>query len=651
MEETNETTNNESQPTEQIAPVQPEETNEGTKLDTSESESETKQGSKITRPKFLKNLESYKGFWGDEEEDGESFDDMVSFYEETLDGINEGSVITGKVLDVSKDGVLIDIGFKSEGMVPLYSLEDGLAETIKAGDDLEVFLEAKEDSEGMVVLSREKANKAKVWDKIGEAFDNDEVIEGKVIKKIKGGLTVDIGIPAFLPGSQVDLRPVKNLDKFLGEIIRVKVIKLNKKRGNIVLSRRVLLESDRNMEKKKTLESLQEKNVVEGTIKNITDYGAFVDLGGIDGLLHVTDMSWGRVRHPSEMFSIGDKTKVVVLKFDQKTERVSLGLKQLTPDPWENADEKYAKDSRVKGKVVSLTDYGAFVELEEGVEGLVHVSEMSWTNKIKHPSKVVSLGDEVEALVIDINKENKRISLGMKQVKPNPWIIVEEKYEVGSKITGRVRNLADFGAFIELEEGIDGLVHISDMSWTKRIKHPSEILKKGDVVEAIVLKMDAKNERLSLGLKQVTPDPWKEIENNYSVGNNITRKVVRTSDFGAFVEIENGIEGLIHISEFDSDDKERKSIGELVSISDEVCAKIIRIDTTTRKIGLSVKAYKNAEEKKHIEAYTSDNDEALNRPFHAAFSSESGVVGITGTSAATPEKEDKDNEKDKEKAE
>jgi len=598
--------------------------------------------SRITRPKFLQDLERFDGFGLDKEEDKSDFDEMVSFYEETLEGIEEGEVVNGVVLNISKDGILVDIGFKSEGFVPLNSLEEGLSDTIKVGDTLEVFLEEKEDSEGMVVLSREKANKAKIWDKIGEVFENDEELEGRVIKKIKGGLTVDIGIPAFLPGSQVDLRPVKNLDKFMGELIKVKVIKLNKKRGNIVLSRRVLLESDRNMEKKKTLESLQEGNVVEGIIKNITDYGAFVDLGGIDGLLHVTDMSWGRVRHPSEMFSIGDKSKVVVLKFDQETERVSLGMKQLTPDPWENADEKYAKETRVKGKVVSLTDYGAFVELEEGVEGLVHVSEMSWTNKIKHPSKVVSMGEEVEAIVIDIKKENKRISLGIKQIEPNPWLVVEEKYDVGTKIEGKVRNLADFGAFIELEEGIDGLVHISDMSWTKRIKHPSEILKKGDVVEVIILKIDAKNERLSLGIKQVQPDPWKEIESKYKVGDNLKRIVVRTTDFGAFIEIENGVEGLIHVSEFGGKDKERKNVKDIVAVGDELLSKVIRIDPGTRKIGLSVKAYKDAEERANIEKYS--KVESDNTPFQPVLSSENAekVADISKQQAESDKEESKE---------
>ncbi len=613
-----------------------------------EAPEKVEEGHKITRPKFLKSFDIFKGF-GDEEAEEcfneEAFDEMAMLYEGTLKDIETGEVITGQVIKVTKDEVLIDIGFKSEGSVPVSNFEPGLVETLNPGDDIDVFLEEKEDSEGLVVLSRDKANKARIWDKINEAFENDEIVEGRVIKKIKGGLTVDIGIPAFLPGSQVDLRPVKNLDKFMGETIRVKVIKLNKKRGNIVLSRRILLESDRNMERKKTLETLQEGNIVEGTVKNITDYGAFVDLGGIDGLLHVTDMSWGRVRHPSEMFSVGSKTKIMVLKFDQETERVSLGLKQLTPDPWENADEKYAADTRVKGKVVSLTDYGAFIELEEGVEGLIHVSEMSWTNKVKHPSKVVSLGDTVEAVVLEINKDNKRISLGMKQMEENPWDIVEKKYEVGSRIKGKVRNLADFGAFIELEEGIDGLVHISDMSWTKRIKHPSELLKKGDEVEAVVLKMDAKNERLSLGIKQLKSDPWKIVESEYKINDIITRPITRITDFGAFIEIEDGIEGLIHVSEF-GEEKEGRSLKDIIVLGNKVSTKIIRIDPASRKVGLSIKAYINDEERRNIEEYAKSQE--MSGPFQSVLSREHAdkVADISkGTPEEAPEKSSTEEEK------
>ena len=456
----------------------------------------------------------------------------------------------------------------------------------------------KEDSEGQVILSKEKANRIKIWDDISKKYDNNDVVDGVVVARIKGGLTVDIGLKAFLPGSQIDLRPVRNLDKLIGERLQMRIIKLNKRRGNIVLSRRVLLEEERQRAKEKTLASLAEGQIIEGVVKNITEYGAFIDLGGIDGLLHITDMSWGRVSHPSELFAIGDKVRVMVLKFDQEHERVSLGLKQMTPDPWMDVAEKYPETSRVSGKVVSITDYGAFVELEEGIEGLVHVSQMSWARRTRHPSKIVNIGDTIEAVVFSVDKDKKRISLGMKQIEPNPWTTVDERYPVGSEVEGKVRNLTDFGAFIALEEGIDGLIHISDMSWTQRVKHPSEILKKGQKVRAVVLNVDKENQRLSLGLKQMELDPWTQVQTKYHVGQDVRVKVVKVTNFGAFAELEDGVEGLIHLSELSREkitDPE-----EVVSVSQELDAKIIKIDVETRKIGLSVRAFMEDNERQEV---------------------------------------------------
>ncbi len=429
-------------------------------------------------------------------EDVTSREELEQLYEESLKHIQEGEIVRGRVVHIGRDSVLVDVGYKSEGMIDLDEFPDQ-GRHLQVGEEVDVLLEEKEDSEGQVILSKEKANRIKIWDDISKKYDNNDVVDGVVVARIKGGLTVDIGLKAFLPGSQIDLRPVRNLDKLIGERLQMRIIKLNKRRGNIVLSRRVLLEEERQRAKEKTLASLAEGQIIEGVVKNITEYGAFIDLGGIDGLLHITDMSWGRVSHPSELFAIGDKVRVMVLKFDQEHERVSLGLKQMTADPWMNVAEKYPETSRVSGKVVSITDYGAFVELEEGIEGLVHVSQMSWARRTRHPSKIVNIGDTIEAVVLSVDKDKKRISLGMKQIEPNPWTTVDERYPVGSEVEGKVRNLTDFGAFIALEEGIDGLIHISDMSWTQRVKHPSEILKKGQKVRAVVLNVDKDNERLS----------------------------------------------------------------------------------------------------------------------------------------------------------
>jgi small subunit ribosomal protein S1 len=462
------------------------------------------------------------------------------------------------------------------------------------GDDLDVYLEAKEDSEGLIVLSKEKADKIKVWDVITQAFDKGTPVEGRVVEVVKGGLAVDVGVKAFLPGSQVDLRPVKNLGALVGQMVRAKVIKLNRRRGNVVLSRRSVLEEEREEKKKHTLEVLHEGMVLTGTVKNITDYGAFIDLGGIDGLLHVTDMSWGRVGHPSEIFQVGDQVEVVVLHFDRETGRVSLGYKQKSSDPWEHVEKNYPAGHKAIGKVVSLTNYGAFVELEPGVEGLVHVSEMSWTRRVRHPSKVVNVGDDVEVIVLDVNRGAKRISLGMKQVEPDPWQTIDERYKLGDRVVGRVRNLTDFGAFVELEPGVDGLLHISDMSWTRSVGHPSEVVKKGQEIETQILNIDQDQKRISLGLKQVQPDPWTTVAQRFPMGSRVTGKVVRLTDFGAFVELEPGVDGLLHISQMAHRPISQPS--EIVNVGDELTLLVIRVDPHERRIGLSLKELAHAVE-------------------------------------------------------
>jgi small subunit ribosomal protein S1 len=521
------------------------------------------------------------------------------------DEVAEGEIVKGIIVSVHKDHVLVDVGFKSEGMVPLneFPMINGQP-TVKPGDSVDVLVESRENDNGLIVLSKEKADKLKIWDEISAACERDEVVEGIIVSRVKGGLSVDIGVKAFLPGSQVDLRPIRNLDKLIGEKFKFKVIKFNKKRGNIVLSRRALLEKERDQLKGVTLQKLEEGAVMAGVIKNITEYGAFVDLGGIDGLLHITDMSWGRVNHPSELFQVGDEVTVKVLRFDREQERVSLGLKQIQADPWTTAQTAFPVGSRVKGKVVSLTDYGAFIELVPGVEGLIHVSEMSWTKRVKHPSKIMNIGDEVEAMVLGIDVENKRISLGMKQIEPNPWHTLNEKYPVGAVIKGQVRNITDFGIFVGIEEGIDGLVHISDLSWTTRVKHPSEMYEKGDEVEAVVLNIDAENERISLGIKQLHEDPWSRIPQSYPRGSRVKGKITKITDFGAFAEIEPGVEGLIHVSEIADEhvDDPRKYL----KVGEEKEVMIIDIDGDDRKIGLSIKAVGKAESGVDYRAYLSN---------------------------------------------
>ena len=542
---------------------------------------------------------------GDDDMSMESMD-MKELYEESLRSLQEGEVIVGTVIQVTKDFVVVDVGYKSEGQISISEFLDEQGEVQAAvGDTIDVLLERREDEDGEILLSKEKAAKIKVWDDIRRAYNEGEMIKGTVTARVKGGFTVDIGVPAFLPGSQVDLRPVKDMDSLVNKTFEFQILKYNKKRSNVVISRRAILEEHRQKARELTLKRIQEQDVLDGVVKNITDYGAFIDLGGLDGLLHITDMSWGRVKHPSELIKIGDEVKVKVLNFDAGTERVSLGMKQLQPDPWTTAAEKYPPSARIHGRVVSLTDYGAFVEVEEGIEGLIHLSEMSWTKKIRHPSMVVNVGDEVEAMVLDIDPGNRRISLGLKQVEPNPWDVIGEKYPVGTIIEGKIKNITDFGVFIGIDEGIDGLVHISDLSWTKRVKHPSELFKKGQEVQAKVLKIDRENERFSLSIKHVTPDPWEEIPRKYKVGSRITGTITNVTDFGIFVEVEPGIEGLIHVSEI-SAEKIKTPVGQF-NVGDVVTAKVVNVNRKERKIGLSLRRLEEESDKATIRDYLSSS--------------------------------------------
>ncbi len=529
--------------------------------------------------------------------------ELIEAYDTSFKNINEGEVVIGTVLKVTDNGVIVDVGFKSEGLIALseFRAEDGEL-GVKAGDKVEVLLESTEDSDGYIVLSKEKAERMKIWDSIEKAYRDQSIIEGRVIERIKGGLAVDIGVRAFLPGSQVDLHPVRNLDSLRDEILSMRVIKVNKRRGNIVLSRKAVLEEEYYKQKEETLKNLEEDLVVSGVVKNITDYGAFVDLGGLDGLLHITDMSWGRVNHPSDLFRVGDEINVKILKFDRLEEKVSLGYKQLTDDPWTTIAERCPIGFRLEAKVVSITDYGAFVELEEGVEGLIHISEMTWNKRIKHPSKLLKTGDMVEAEVLDLDTENRRISLGMKQTEPNPWDLIGEKYAINSIVAGTVRNLTDFGAFVEVEEGVDGLVHVSDLSWTKKIKHPSEVLKKGEEVSAVVLNVDAENQRLSLGIKQLEPDKWEEFFSEKQIGDVVPGKIIRLASFGAFVEIKEGIEGLCHVSELD--DKRVENPEDEFEVGQEMDFKIIKMNLLERKIGLSLRALKEGGVREPSWSYT-----------------------------------------------
>ncbi len=511
----------------------------------------------------------------------------------------EEAIVTGTVVKVTDKHVVVDIGLKSEGLIPLEQVLDinGVSK-FQAGDSVEVVVE-REEAEGGYLVSYEKALRHKVWDKLEQAANDKTPVKGMVLSRVKGGLTVDIGIKAFLPGSQVEVRPVRNLDGYIGTEIEVRVIKLNKKRGNVVISRKELLEEDQNAKKSVTLATLEEGSILTGTVKNLTDYGAFVDMGGLDGLLHITDMSWGRLTHPRDLVNVGDEIQVKVLKFDKDKQRVSLGFKQLTPDPWLDATERYPIGAQVRGRVLSVTDYGAFVELEQGIEGLVHVSEMTWSKRMKHPSKMVKPGDEVDTVILSVNPNDRRISLGMKQLQDNPWEQLEDKYPTGAIIEGRVRNLTDFGAFIEIEDGIDGLVHVSNLSWTKRIKHPSEVLKKGEKVKAIVLGVEPENRRLSLGVKQLQPDVWDTFFAQHRVGDVIKGKILRTAQFGAFVEIAEGVEGLCHVSE--AVDANHQPVA--MDVDSEHEFKIVKMNQEEKKVGLSIRAVGEEASRAEVESY------------------------------------------------
>ncbi len=533
---------------------------------------------------------------------------MSELYEESLRRVQEGEVVKGRIVSITKDFVMVDIGYKSEGQIPIQEFINAQGEVeAQIGDQVEALLESRDDEEGPLVLSKSKASKIKIWEEISYAYHNEGVVEGTVVAKVKGGMSVDLGgIIAFLPGSQVDLMPQRSTDHLVGQRLTFNVLKFNRKRRNVVLSRRTLLEKAKNEAKATLLATLEEGKVVEGVVKNITDYGVFVDLGGLDGLLHITDLSYGRIRNPSDLFKVGDTITVKVLSFDREKERISLGLKQLTPDPWGQVQEKYQIGNRVTGRVVSLTDYGVFVELEPGVEGLIHISEMSWTRKIRHPNQVVAVNDNVEVVVLEVEPHRKRISLSLKQVEPNPWEVIGEKYPVGSIIEGKIKNITDFGIFIGIDEGIDGLVHISDISWTKRFKHPSELYKKGQVVQAKVLNIDKENERFSLSIKELTPNPWETIDQRFPIGVVITGPITNITDFGLFVEVEEGIEGLVHISEMSRDKQKMAAL----KVGDQIRAKVIHSSPQERRIGLSIRRLESEEEQKNYRDYLKPSQEA-----------------------------------------
>ena len=537
----------------------------------------------------------------DESEYSEAeFNEMMELYEETLETIKQGEIVMGTVRSIHDGIVVVDIGFKSEGAIPLSEFGDPPA--IEDGDEIEVFLESIEDQEGQVVLSKTKADFMRVWDRIKDAYDSDQIVEGRLMRRIKGGIVVDLfGVDAFLPGSQIDIKQVKNFDQFLGNVYPFRIIKLNKNRRNIVISRRVVLEEERSRLRKQILATLEVGQLRQGSVKNITDFGAFIDLGGLDGLLHITDIAWGRVGHPSEVLSIGEEVEVKVLNYDEKRERISLGMKQLQDHPWKDVEEKYPVDSKVIGKVVSITDYGAFVELEQGVEGLVHISEMSWTQHIRHPSKLVSISDEVEVMVLRVDQEGQKISLGLKQVQPDPWEDLDDKYPSGTPLRGIVRNLTNFGAFVEIEEGIDGLVHISDMSWTKRIRHPSEVIKKGQELDIVVLNIDKERRRISLGHKQTIENPWAKLAVTYAVGNAVEGTISRVLERGVVVDLEGHVEGFVPVSQLGIDDLQRPD--EYFEEGDEMPLKVVEFDEDQKKIVLSVRERLRDADQDEIDAF------------------------------------------------
>jgi small subunit ribosomal protein S1 len=541
----------------------------------------------------------------EDDEPPSDFGAMLDQFEQEQAAFQEGEVVRGTVIGITERGVVIDFGYKSEGIVPQAEFMDNGEMTVKPGDEVEVLVKSMETHEGYPVLSRADAVRMKAWDELEKAYSEGTPIKGRITERIKGGLRVDIdGIAAFLPGSQVDTRPVRNLDSLRNQEIEAKVIKLNRKRSNVVLSRKAVLEEQNEGKKGETLNQIEEDIIVEGQIKNLTDYGAFVDLGGIDGLLHVTDMSWGRLQNPAELFKVGDSVQVKVLKFDRDRERVSLGYKQLLPDPWSSIEERFTIGKRLTGKVASVTDYGAFIELEPGVEGLVHVSEMSWSKRVKHPSKLVNPGDTVDVEVLSVDPKARRISLGMKQIQSNPWQTLKDRYQVGSRVHGRVRNLTDFGAFIEVEDGVDGLVHVSDISWSKRIKHPGEVLKKGQEIDAVITSIDTENRRLSLSIKDLEPNAWERFVTAHNPGDVVKGKIARFANFGAFVELDDNLEGLCHISELSGERVEKPE--DVVQLGQEMDFKILRIDPESKKIGLSARAVGRDEPVTDTKTYSSE---------------------------------------------
>ncbi|MGH9457984.1 MAG: 30S ribosomal protein S1 [Thermoanaerobaculia bacterium] len=524
---------------------------------------------------------------GENELESVGMDELLRMYDERMAEFAEGDIVKGRVLKVTPSEAIVDIGFKSEGVIPIAELTGYGGEIkIQPGDEIDVFVDRLDTPTGQVLLSREKAERVRVWDELEKAWREERPVEGRILDRVKGGLSVDVGVKAFLPGSLVDIRPIKNLESLKGKQFSFKIISFDKKRNNVVVSRKAIVEVEQGAKKRETFANLEEGKVVRGIVKNITDYGVFVDLGGVDGLLHITDISWGRVTHPSEYFNVNDEIEVVVLKFDPETERVSLGYKQRVPDPWLDVALRYPIGSKVRGRVVSLTDYGAFVELEEGVEGLVHISEMSWTRRVR-PSKLLTVGEEIEAVVADVNVPNRRISLSLKALEENPWETIEARYPVGSTVQGRVRNITDFGAFVEVEEGIDGLVHISDMSWTRRLKHPSEMLKKGDQVTARVINVDGENQRLSLSIKEFVPNEWDEYARKHQVGDEVAGAITKITDFGLFVKLEEGVEGLVHVSEVQREG--RVKLDRMFGVGDTVRARIIKIDMVEKKLGLTMR--------------------------------------------------------------
>jgi len=542
--------------------------------------------------------------------DGESFEQML---EESLSArkVQTDEVALGRIIQITADYVIVDVGCKSEGQIPIEEFKDADGNmTVKVGDKVDVYIEGWENETGMMPLSKDKADRMRVWDTVSKVYDDDGLIEGKIVSKIKGGLAVDVGLKAFLPGSQIDLHPVRDLDRLIGQTLQFKILKLSKKRGNIVLSRRAILEKERESLRSETLKNIEEGSIVKGTVKNITDYGVFIDLGGVDGLLHVTDISWGRITSPRDYFNIGDVTDVKILSFDRENQRVALGFKQMKTNPWELVQQTYAINNRVSGKVVNITNYGAFIELEEGVEGLIHISEMSWTKKVKHPSQLISIGDVVEAVVLDVDVARKRISLGLKQLEPNPWSVIEERYPVGTVVEGKIKNITDFGIFIGLDEGIDGLVHISDISWIQKIKHPAEMYKKSDMVKAVVLSIDKENERFSLGIKQLEPDPWEEVPKKYRRGQVVKGMITNITDFGIFLEIEEGIEGLVHVSEIAED--KAQNLKEFAQVGEPLEVLIISIDKRNRKIGLSLRELRQAQEEFALKGYNAQQESSPN---------------------------------------